>query len=157
LQKNIFGPLQMSNSGFDPSQRDVAVGYQTGTGSVARLEENLWVDFAAAGLYSTVEDLYRWDQVLYTTKLVSQKTLDAVFTPYVVVPDSGGLSYGYGWFIFSPAGQRHHLGHPSSINGFLSTFVRYMDDKVTVIILANQGDVDLEPIGTPLEAILFGK
>ena len=50
------------------------------------------IPYSAGGLYSTVEDLYRWDQALYTEKLISSKSLAEILT-------HGKGSYGYGWYI----------------------------------------------------------
>lgn len=53
---------------------------------------------AAGALYSTVEDLFLWDQSLYTTVLVSQDTLDTIFTPHITT-GSADEAYGYGWLL----------------------------------------------------------
>ena len=54
---------------------------------------------AAGGLYSTVENLYRWDQALYTDKLSPKNLRDMMFTPFALTSDNGELGYGYGWVI----------------------------------------------------------
>lgn len=100
---------------------------------------------AAGGLYSTVGDLYKWDQALYTDQLVSQETLDKMFTSHVRI--GGGKYYGYGWIISKPKGYRI-IEHSGSLPGFLAQLARYPDDQVTIIILKNlrSGTRDLQVI-----------
>jgi CubicO group peptidase (beta-lactamase class C family) len=96
LQESIFDPLQMLNTGFDPTRDDLAVGYHDQSSVAQPL--NYWVHFSNSGLYSSVDDLYRWDQALYTDQLVPQKVLDTMFTSYVQ-SDRDGFGYGYGWYV----------------------------------------------------------
>jgi CubicO group peptidase (beta-lactamase class C family) len=108
------------------------------------------VPFSAGGLYSTVEDLYKWDQALYTEKLVSKKSLDAMFTPY-------RNNYGFG-FVISRLYDRKFISHSGSIEGFATYIARYPDDRVTIIVLNNVGGSQ-PPVGRMainLAAILFG-
>lgn len=154
LQKNIFEPLQMSNTGFEHNQDDLAVGYNQYHAVVDPM--NMWVVFSAGALYSTVEDLYRWDQALYTNQLVSQKTLDTIFSAHVRVPDGNGWSYGYGWSI-GLLEQRPIISHGGSIRGFTSMIDRFPVDHATIIILINQEDIDPTLADTAVAKKLFGE
>jgi CubicO group peptidase (beta-lactamase class C family) len=154
LQKHIFEPLQMTSTGFDHVQVDLAVGY-TNQSYVAD-QINMWVAFSAGALYSTVEDLYRWDQALYTDKLVPQQALDTMFTAHVLMPDSDGWGYGYGWMI-GPDNQRRIIAHPGGIQGFASIIKRYPDAKATIIVLANQENVPVDVIDESIAKKLFGE
>jgi CubicO group peptidase (beta-lactamase class C family) len=154
LQQNIFGPLQMTNTDYDYNRADVAVGYTSP--SVMADPVNMWVPFSDSGLDSTVGDLYLWDQALYTDKLVPQKVLDAIFTPYVASDLHPGFSIGYSWLIGSDNGRRE-IWHPGFLAGFASDFVRYPDDKATIIILSNlwQGDAAVLDLASTLAQKLF--
>jgi CubicO group peptidase (beta-lactamase class C family) len=152
LQQNIFEPLGMSNTGFDPNRSDVAIGYMD-QNSVAD-PTNLWVEFSAAGLYSTVEDLYRYDQALYTGKLLSQIALDTMFTSYVQ-SDKDGLGFGYGWYV--ALNKPRLVKMPGNGNGFDNTFRRYLDDKVTIIYLSNEQDYDNVTFANWTQKALLGK
>src|SRR5215469_16739899 len=100
LKKNIFGPLGMTNSGYDqaiPILKERASGYQIKDGVLANAD---FIDmrgpYAAGGIYSTVEDLYRWNQALAQEgKLLSASSLKQMFTEY---PEAvyQGQHYGYG-------------------------------------------------------------
>jgi hypothetical protein len=102
-----------------------------------------------------VKDLYRWDQALYTTKLVSQATLDLIFTPYVNATLFPGTAYGYGWFI-GRTGQGHRLiWHYGLIDGFRNYIGRAVDDGVTVIILSNLSTLDAISLGHRIENMVL--
>jgi CubicO group peptidase (beta-lactamase class C family) len=92
-------------------------------------------------LYSTVEDLYRWDQALYTEQLIPRELLDQIFAPQIIMdPDVvGSTAYGYGWFVLDHLGRRA-VGHGGAIDGFRAWIFRYPDDRITIILLSNQED-----------------
>jgi CubicO group peptidase (beta-lactamase class C family) len=136
LQKNIFEPLQMSRTGYDHGQADLALGYSGATGTLPVQPTNPQAVFAAGALYSTVEDVYRWDQALYTEKLIPRRSLDAMFTAQAPLADGSGESYGYGWFIVPD--KPRLINHQGSFAGFVSDIHRYPDDNATIIVLSNQ-------------------
>jgi CubicO group peptidase (beta-lactamase class C family) len=154
IQDNIFAPLQMVNSGYDHNTGDLAVGYRDGSNQADFIDMS--VPFAAGGLYSTVADLYRWDQALYTDQLISQTLLDEMFTPFVPIFNGGGSGPGYGWFI-GKDGDRPMASHAGGINGFLSLITRYPRDHVLIAILSNREDANLAEIQAQLTNILFEK
>ncbi|MGD8501234.1 MAG: serine hydrolase domain-containing protein, partial [Phycisphaerales bacterium] len=84
LRQNIFDPLGMSNSGYDSTRliiMDRADGYKQENGILLNADHvEMDTPHAAGALYSTVEDMFLWDQALYTDQLVSLETLDAIFT-----------------------------------------------------------------------------
>lgn len=153
LQQSIFEPLQLENSGYDDNQQGVALGYdnrwyvETGLFNPA-------VPYATGGLFSTVEDLYRWDQALYTDRILSQALRDQMFTAHAPLPNADGSGYGYGWMI----GQ--HLGHTiyshdGQIDGFRTYFARFPDDRLTIIVLCNRDDIDAGYTGLMLAKKVF--
>jgi CubicO group peptidase (beta-lactamase class C family) len=147
LQEHIFAPLKMADTGYDPKKDILTTGYKSKYSKADAIDMS--VVYAAGGLYSTVEDLYRWDQALYTEQLVSKELLDKMFTA------SDGLSYGYGWFIGKEFDHRV-IGHPGSLDGFATIINRYPDDKAVIILLSNQEDVQLDDVEEGVARILFG-
>ncbi|HET9906166.1 MAG TPA: serine hydrolase domain-containing protein [Anaerolineales bacterium] len=156
LQKYIFEPVQMNNSGYDHNDGALATGY---TGSRARWETpgdlDMSLPFAAGGLYSTIEDLYLWDQALYTERLLSQESLDRMFTSQAMLSNLG-MDYGYGWFI-QDVNNRRVLSHSGGIEGFATEMRRYPDDKVTIIILSNRDTTNVIAVGDQIARIVFTK
>jgi CubicO group peptidase (beta-lactamase class C family) len=162
LKQSIFDPLGMSNTGVDDrKQTDMAKGYSKADGDIALLPMNGL--FADGSIYSTVEDIYRWDQALYTEKLLPKSALKAMFSPQMAVPDgkyysgfdgSKGWSYGFGWFI-APK-ELGYIIHGGTLPGYRAEFRRYMDAKITIILLANHEAVDLHNTAETFAKKLLG-
>lgn len=101
-------------------------------------------------VYSSVEDLLKWEQALYTEKLVKASTLQEAFTPAKL--NNGELSwYGFGW-VLDEKGQK--VSHTGSWVGFLNKLVRYTEQKWTVIGLTSSSDPTAHNI---VQQILDGK
>jgi CubicO group peptidase (beta-lactamase class C family) len=149
LQQYIFEPLQMKDTGYDHNDGSLAIGY-TGTHGLWREADyiDMTIPYAAGGLYSTVEDLYRWDQALYTEQLVSKDLVNLMFTPHADMPIAD-LSYGYGWAVGEMNNHRA-VGHGGGIEGFATEIRRYIDDKVTIIVLSNR---DTTGVGSTADLI----
>jgi CubicO group peptidase (beta-lactamase class C family) len=157
LFNNIFSPLSMRDTGYDVASQIIknrAGGY---TIDGRTLENSSHIDpsnlYSAGGLYSTIEDLYLWNQALNTTQLVTQPTLDKIFTPQVVAPKYGA-EYGYGWIISESEG--HPLvWHAGSLPGFHNYLAHYPDDQLDIIILSNLDTSDVPAIARGIEEIIF--
>src|SRR5690242_17987664 len=120
LKEKIFGPLGMNDTGYDHLDKLLpkrATGYERGLGGVDNAPFlDMSLPYAAGSLYSTVEDLYKWDQALYTDKLLPADLKQKIFTP-------GLQHYGYGWNIDTlppadPAAGQTVIEHGGGSNGF---------------------------------------
>ncbi len=114
------------------------------------------LDYSAGGLYSTVGDLYKWDQALYTDRLVSKATLGSIFTSIVslISREAGEAWYGYGWEISQQDGHRV-IWHEGMVWGFASYLARYPDDQLTIIVLSNVDTSNAAQAGRELAAVVF--
>ena len=158
VEKHITQPLQMVNTGCDfhlPVTANRAQGYSD-SDTVAD-DIDMSIPFSAGGLISTVEDLFRWDQALYTTELLPQSLLDRLFMPMAPIPAPNGAeeAYGYGWVIGEQFNQPR-IWHRGSIEGFLSEIDRYPDHHDTIIVLSNREDVDLPGVTSEIARMVFG-
>jgi CubicO group peptidase (beta-lactamase class C family) len=160
ITERIFRPLGMTNSGYDnhsPLLKKRASGYQkTAAGYTNAPYLDMSLPYAAGSLYSTVDDLFKWDQSLYEDKILSAESKKKMFTP--------GLSnYGYGFGISDqPIGKTTEktkiIAHSGGINGFNSLITRAVDKRQTVIILDNVGLGDIHgKITNSLIGILNGQ
>ncbi len=175
LDRHIFAPLKMSNSlAYEEGLRAVpnrAFGYSPVMDSLApsdgerarvrgvgfeRTDQSLTSSVLGdGGIYSSVVDLAKWDAALYTTKLVSRKTLAQAYTP-AVATDKPGRSYGFGWYLGEYRGLRA-VWHSGETRGFRTRLTRLPEKKFTVIILANRSDAVLEELpGRIADIVLFG-
>ncbi|MGD8191275.1 serine hydrolase domain-containing protein [Brevibacillus ginsengisoli] len=157
LRQNILLPLGMNDSGCDdgrPILRNAASGYSVWESYIHPEFEDLALALGAYGLYSTVEDLYRWDQALYTDQLLTQASREKMFTAYM--PIYGG----YGWHISQPeigGNKRARISHLGDVSGFHNHIARFVEDQVTVIVLSNVGLTPVEQISMDLAKIALGE
>jgi len=162
LQETILTPLKMVNTGYDHSEiilKNRAAGYEKqGKKIVNSAYLDMSIPYAAGSLYSTVEDLYLWDQALYTTQLLSQKSMESLFKPYIKF---GNSAYGYGWFLEEASnGDKVKLKiieHGGGINGFNTIISRVPADKNLVVLLNNTGGTILGEINEGIRAILYNQ
>lgn len=135
LHENIFDPLGMQNTGHPAKAETLVPNRASGYAPAGEidLERAPYLDWTIktgnGSLYSTVEDLYKWDRALYTERILKKETLDKIFQRYVD-------NVGYGWFVRERLGRR-----VAAINGrspgFASYLERYIDDDACIIILSN--------------------
>lgn len=133
IQKAILTPLHMRATGFLPQDS-------------AEPGPSWAFTLAPGGLYSTVEDLHRWDQEIATPTLISQKTLKTILTSYFEGCDEGcparflKTEHGYSWYITQEA-HREVLWSTGEANGYESYNSHYPTSNVDLIILTNQDSV----------------
>jgi CubicO group peptidase (beta-lactamase class C family) len=136
LKEKIFEPLGMNNSGYcsqETIQQNFATGYlQKENGFLNAPYWDTSQSFSAAGVYSTVGDLFKWDRALRKPELISERGLRTVFTPY-----SEKIRYGLGWFINDPeinGAKRLFAGHTGGASGYKSGIMRGINDATKCII-----------------------
>ena len=110
---------------------------------------NMSVPFSAGGLYSTTEDLFRWEQGLFGGKLLSKESLSKMTTPYK-------NNYGLGLMIGTDNGHRV-IQHGGGIQGFVAQLSYYPDDKITVAVLSNVNSAAPPQLASKLAAIARGE
>jgi CubicO group peptidase (beta-lactamase class C family) len=146
LHDNIFRPLKMSSTlAYEPGLSVVpnrAYGYSLAAAALKPTDQSLTSSVLGdGGIYSSVTDLYLWDQALYTPKLVSRKLLNLAFTPGPAT-DHADTGYGFGWFIGSYRGLRE-IWHSGNTIGFTTRIARFPEKKFTVIILTNRNEAKI--------------
>lgn len=135
VRKYIFEPLHMNSSGFDfihLNSNEKAVGYDVLNDSVQQRSPitDSTVPFGAGAIYSTVTDMYKWNEGLQSYKIVNKDLMQQAYTPCAL------HNYGFGWQIDSVYGKKM-LSHSGAISGFGSNFARIPDDDVCIILLSN--------------------
>lgn len=155
VQKNIFDPLRMKDSGYDRHAyilKQRATGYSLQNGKQIN---SAYLDMtqpgAAGALYSTVEDLFLWNEALFSDRLLSAKSRELMLTPVK-------NNYGYGVTI-NQQFNRKVVAHGGGINGFSTYLLRFPDEKVTIVVLRNidYGVPGPGRIAQDMAAILFGE
>jgi CubicO group peptidase (beta-lactamase class C family) len=151
LHANIFAPLGMNNTvAYESGISTVpnrALGYsKTKDGFDQTDQSQTSAVLGDGGIYSSIADLYQWDQALYTEKLVSRKTLQQAYTPGTHPTDVPGSFYGFGWYI-DHAHETQHVSHDGGTCGFSTRIERYPEKKLTVIILVNRHSAPVSTLG----------
>ncbi|MBL8181127.1 MAG: serine hydrolase [Blastocatellia bacterium] len=158
LKENIFAPLGMSRSGYEDPARIIknrATGYRYLPGEpIANVPYAEMIRlYAAGGVYSTSEDLLKWDQALYTEKLLTRMSIDEMATPFREM--FHGKGYGYGLWSSQQNG-RTEIAHGGNLAGFITYLARFPNEKVTIIVLSNNGRGSSLKISRVLSSIVFG-
>lgn len=139
LQERIFTPLRMASTGYDHTERLIprrVSGYQKAMNAFVNAPYlSMTQPFAAGALYSTVDDLARWNDALLSGTVVKKTWLDRAFTPYPLA-DGESSGYGYGWFVSDLRGHRA-VEHGGGINGFSCYTLSLPDDRIYVALLTN--------------------
>jgi CubicO group peptidase (beta-lactamase class C family) len=152
LKDHIFIPLGMNETGEDDAPQkvpDIDLARSGKSNSITPNDMELATRYSWGRLYSTVEDLYRWDRALDDEVLLSKKSRNAMFTPYID-------GYGFGWVILKEF-ERTLDTQAGKIYLFESSIRRYANEDVCVIVLSNSDNADAGRISRDLAAILFGK
>jgi CubicO group peptidase (beta-lactamase class C family) len=157
LHERIFKPLGMNDTRSTDPQPIVpnrASGYEWKNEHFENRPVLLpAIAFSAGSLLSTAEDMAKWDIALTTEKLLKRSSLGQIWK--AAVTNNGAdapFNYGFGWFIDSYDGHRL-VQHSGGTPGFSSAIYRFIDDKVTVIILTNHGDRIVDQLAIDLAGI----
>ena len=144
LDSRIFTPLGMD--GTVAFVKDVttvdnrAYGYTVTEAGVEFTDQSAWsAVLGDGGVYSSLDDLYTWDQSLYRDELISPALKAEMFTPTLEF-------YGYGWRIDEFEGSLRQR-HSGSTSGFRNYIQRMPDEKLTVIVLTNRAEPDVRGLG----------
>jgi len=151
LHDRIFAPLGMASTRLI-NDRDIiknrSSGYQIDDNGELKNQE--WVSptfnsTADGALYFNVVDLAKWDKTLYTTRLLTQASLDRIWTVYPLLDGKPNpANYGFGWEITQFHGHKR-MEHEGAWQGFSCDISRYPDDSLTVAVLANLDAGHSEP------------
>ena len=115
---------------------------------------DMTLPYAAGALYSTVEDLYKWDQALYTEQLVKTATFEEAINPGRL-NDNSFTDYGFGWGLGTVLG-RDATYHNGSWAGFRIYILRFRTERFTVVLLANVEELDAGLITEEISKIYLG-
>jgi len=155
LQQRIFTPLNMRRTiAFQNGKNQVqqrAFGYRNQGGRWTFSDQSpTSAVLGDGGVYSSLEDLARWDRALARHTLLSAADMQPALTPVAVpggaVNEEGKpVQYGFGWYL-DPYRGRARMYHDGETCGFRTTIQRFVDERLTVIVLANRIDLDVDAL-----------
>ncbi len=159
LKENIFDPVGMKNTGYDHHDTIIskrATGYSKTPDSYTNAAYlDMSIPYAAGSMYSTVEDLYLWDQALYTDKLLTAQSKALMYKPFLE-------DYAYGWVVNNASFKQNGsnvqvIRHGGGINGFTTTIVRFPQEKNLIVMLDNTGTGYLDRLSDSIAKILYNQ
>ncbi|MHC4417549.1 MAG: serine hydrolase domain-containing protein, partial [Planctomycetota bacterium] len=158
MQKNIFEPLDMQNTVLATGKKDQPIknrvfGYSS---SFENIDYHYLNGILGdGGIYSTVDDVFKWDQGLYNTRLVKKSTMAEALTPYKLNDGDTTGDYGFGWRLYRED-KRDIIEHGGSWAGFSNLIMRDLKNRNTIIILTNNSG-EVKEIKSAIDKILLCK
>jgi len=151
LHARIFAPLDMKQTvAYEKGRNTVshrAYGHTREAGVWRELDQSpTSAVLGDGGVYSSLDDLAKWERALTHHTLLSEAEMQPAVTPVKVAdgsvqePDGQPAAYGFGWFL-NPYRDHPRMWHYGETVGFRSTIQHFVEDKITVIVLSNRDDV----------------
>ncbi len=140
MTQNIFKPLEMNDTWVHRPKNDTMYKNKTiGHTANGLIEKVIYADDVVGdkGIYSTVDDLLKWDQALYSERILKKKTIEEAFTGYSN-EHKGKRNYGYGWRLIDDKKGNKIVYHNGWWHGYTSLFFRRLSDQTTIILLSNK-------------------
>ena len=159
VRERIFQPLNMGKSLVHdhtfPEIPDRAIGYDpVADGFKPNDFDPLNGIVGSGGIYSNLEDIYRWDQSLYGEQLVSQESIATAFT--AGLSNQGeSIDYGFGWRVETTRGHKR-VWHGGSWVGFRTHIARSPDLRFSIVILSNESEFSAAEYIEPITDIYLG-
>jgi CubicO group peptidase (beta-lactamase class C family) len=152
IQKNLFGPLHMDDTGVDSNARILhhrVYGYSKAGDKIVNADyADMTVPYAAGALYSTTHDLATWNSALYGGKVLKPESLTEMTTPYK-------SNYAYGLGVKTVDGNKR-IEHGGGIEGFTTYLLYVAGDKLSVVVLNNLESAAPGEIAADLASIAYG-
>ncbi|MBN1272898.1 MAG: serine hydrolase [Candidatus Aminicenantes bacterium] len=153
LKKQLLDPIGMNDSGIFYPEDDAphrAIGYsKKGDGGYTIETKNEFPAFSDGGLYSTVQDMLKYDRALRENRLLSEETKEIMFT---VTPPAE--NYGLGWEKLVFKGDEY-VGHVGGCPGFAADYKSFFKDQIMIIVLSNYTD-GAGMVAAKVNHLLFG-
>jgi len=167
LQERIFTPLKMTNTlAYERGKNEVphrAYGHTKEDDGWHQTDQSpTSAVLGDGGIYSSLDDLAKWDRALRLYTLLTEAEMQPALTPVQPTegpaksPEGTTVSYGFGWFLDPYQGHRR-MSHNGETIGFRTTIQRFPDDQLTIIILANRADTNPEDLALKVADLYLAK
>ena len=152
VHQKVFAPAGLATTLPTNTTRSVANPAAGYTGNDNARKANPWFPFRPSGAFlSTVLELARWDAVLDSNRILSEQSRRQMWSP-MTLNDGKTVPYGFGWHVHIEKGKRR-VRHGGGLPGFAAEYLKYVDDRLTVIVLTNGDDVDLLSVASGVAAL----
>ena len=134
MQETFFDPIGMSRTVIFDELADSIPNRAVAVNARGETDNYQFRTVGGGGIFSTAEDLYRWDRALYGGKYIHPETLQLAYSP-VQLSDGSSHPYGFGWFT-NPENPSF-VYHTGELNGFRNYMGRWLDEQKLIIMLSN--------------------
>ena len=159
IKENILTPLALSNTYFDSSNIIIpnrVTGYRKEGPDYRNADYwSMTITYAAGGLISNVEDLFRWNRGLLSYKILKKETLEKALTPFKL-KDGTLTEYGYGWFLRDIGGIKS-TQHDGAITGFRTNEIYFPAEDIFVAALFNCECAPRDELSATVSSLALGK
>ncbi len=164
LRDRIFIPLNMSKTVvFEYGKNlvaDRAYGYTNDNGVWLETDQSpTSATLGDGAIYSSVDDLIKWDDALRSHTLLSETEFQPAVTPVRIpgqssISDKENVGYGFGWFLDSYR-SHHRMWHTGETIGFQTVIERFPDANLTIVVLANRTDLNPKDLADKVANLYF--
>ena len=157
MKKRIFQPLGMENTlmyehGHGPEVANRAYGYSENNGKWIKTDQDVTsATRGDGGIYSSVDDLAKWDAALYTDKLLNAESRKLAFTPTEPIADPD-VDFGFGWRLSGDT-----VWHSGESIGFRNIIIRWPKQHLAVILLSNRNEFQPYPLALTIGQLFLDR
>jgi len=165
LQERIFAPLKMNHTlAYEKGKNEVphrAYGHTCEKNTCLETDQSSTsATLGDGGIYTSLDDLAKWDRALQEHTLLSETEMQPALTPVQpaggpATSPEGPVLYGFGWHLEPYRGHKR-MWHDGETMGFRGTIQRFPDNNLTVVVLANRSDVNPEELALKVADLYFG-
>jgi CubicO group peptidase (beta-lactamase class C family) len=165
LHQNFFKPAGLTHTGYlipDWDKDNLAHGTR-GDNDWGTLLDHPWLEDGPGwhlrgngGILSTVKDLYKWHKALEGDLVLGEEEKELYYHPHVREGEGADSFYGYGWALFTTPRNTQLIAHNGGNPYFSADFLRYIDEDVVIIALANTNSYRAWKISEALAQVVFG-
>lgn len=162
LNENLFVPAKMTQTGYRfPKWKaeQLSVGYR-GENRWGKSTEKPWGKtgpywnlLGNGGILSTTGDLYKWHQALLGDEILNKEAKEKYYKRHI--EEGAGTFYGYGWALFPTPRNTTLITHNGGNGIFFCDFLRYVDEKVTIIMFTNSMRHEFQTIPREIAGVFF--
>lgn len=165
LHDRVFSPLKMNNTvAYARGKNNVpnrAFGHSFENGRWKQTDQSATsATLGDGGVYSSLQDLAKWDHALRNNTLLTATEMRAAQTPVnvpgVVEPDGAPAQYGFGWFL-NPYKGHQRMWHYGETVGFRTAIQRFLNDDLTIIVLCNRADLNPTVLALQIADVYLGR
>ncbi len=156
MKENIFDPLDMNNTLVYDESKPLISKRAIGHNEAGEFDDYNILTTGAGGMYSTVEDLAKWNVALLENKIVKAETLNEAYTQFKL-NDGSLIEYGYGWRI-NIDGTEKIVSHGGNLSGFRTYIERDLTNNLSFFYLTNHGNsIPIDEINEGIRNIINNK